>query len=261
LPDPVDLGDLAARSDDDLFALASEYGDRPELLEEILGELERRDEEAASAPDPLADVALESIGSGWLDKYEADYADRPDVLERIQAERDRRAEAIRQREAAVADELAALRAPRPAPAPAEELTPEQRRVEELVDAGRSWAQAYAEVYEVDEDELARQEHAAVIDAQRSHGETREQTIKRLYREYVDVAYLAAENATRGHMLSPAGRNGRIDPKSLFSGPAARARKYASGDLLEWFDANGRMTFTQFRTELFGHVEHRRGQGQ
>lgn len=252
LPAPVDLGDLAARSDDDLFGLFNEHADRPDVLETILAELERRDAEPDPV-DPLEGVVLENIGRGWLDYYEREHADNPSVVERVQAERDRRAEALRRREAAAAAELERDRAPRPAPAPPEDLTPEQRRVEELVDAGRSWQAAYAEVYDVDDTDLDRQDRVAAIDADRALGETREDTIRRLYREYVAVQYLAAEEATRGHMLNLEGRNNDIDPTSLFSGNAARARKYASGDLLEWFDEHGRMTYTQFRTEILGRA--------
>ncbi|MEU6858836.1 phage minor capsid protein [Glycomyces sp. NPDC046736] len=260
LPDPVNLEGLAARSDDDLFGLFSQYADRPDVLAPILAELERRDQAAAASPDPLEGINLEGLGERWLDHYAREHADRPDILDRITAERDRRAAALRQRATAAAAEVDTDRAPRPEPARPADLTPEQARVEDLVDAGKSWQQAYAEVYDLDDTDLDQQTRAAAIDAERALGETREDTIRRLYREYVHLAYLAAEDATRGHMLSPAGRNARIDPKTLFSGNAARARKYASADLLEWFDTNGRMTYTQYRTELFGHAEHRRGQG-
>jgi hypothetical protein len=61
----------------------------------------------------------------------------------------------------------------------------------------------------------------------------------------------AENATNGYMLGPAGKKAGIDPYSLFTGPQSRARKYASPELKEWFDQNGRPTVADLRASLLG----------
>ncbi|ADD43873.1 hypothetical protein [Stackebrandtia nassauensis] len=133
----------------------------------------------------------------------------------------------------------------------EELTPEQRRVEELVSQGWDWQDAYAEAHGVDADELDRQARAAEVDAHRYTGETRDEAVRRMYDEYVQVSYVAAEDATAGHMLSKAGRAADVNPLSLFSGTTARARKYASEDLLRWWSEHGRMTFTEYRAQVLG----------
>lgn len=133
----------------------------------------------------------------------------------------------------------------------EELTPEQWRVEELVAAGWDWQDAYAEAHNVDADELERQARAAEVDAHRRTGETRDEAVRRMYDEYVQVAYVAAEDATAGHMLSKAGRAADVDPLSLFSGTTARARKYASEDLLRWWADHGRMTYTEYKAQVLG----------
>lgn len=143
--------------------------------------------------------------------------------------------------------------PEPATDPAED--PRDLRIAELVSRGWEWREAYAEAYDLDADDLARQERAAAIDAQRTAGETREQTVRRLYAEWVDLTYLQAEAATNGHMLNPLGvRTAGVTVRSLFSGPAARAAKYASPELAEWWSENGgRRTYAEFRAEQLGRA--------
>lgn len=93
--------------------------------------------------------------------------------------------------------------------------------------------------------------AASID--RRGGETLDQAVRRHHEEWLDLSYLHAEQATRGHMLSPAGRNAKVDPRSLFTGTLARARAYASEELQRWWVDNPRMNRTQFRAQLLGRA--------
>jgi hypothetical protein len=67
-------------------------------------------------------------------------------------------------------------------------------------------------------------------------------------------YKAAEDATNGHMLNNTGRSMGVDPASLMTGSEARARKYASPELKEWFDQNGRPTYAEYLDEIRGHVQ-------
>jgi hypothetical protein len=89
--------------------------------------------------------------------------------------------------------------------------------------------------------------AAVID--RKPGETLDAAVRRYHDEWLDLSYLQAEQNTSGHMLSPEGKAARIDPRSLFTGPLTRARKYASEELLRWWADNPRLNRTQFRAQL------------
>ncbi|CAM3431670.1 hypothetical protein [Stackebrandtia soli] len=252
-PDALAGTDLESLSDGELFELFGQYADDETALAGIAAEMDRRDDDGTAdepAPDPLDGIALDGLGMAWLDKLATDHADRPDVVERIDAERARRAAAAQPTH------------PEPAPAPVEpepvdDLTPEQERVNELVAAGWDWQEAYAEAYSVDVDDLNRQARNTEVDAHRQGGETREDTVRRLYREHVDLQYVAAEDATRGHMLSAEGEAAGIDPASLFSGPTARARLYASEDLQRWWTENGRTTFTEFRAQLLGREADKR----
>ena len=74
---------------------------------------------------------------------------------------------------------------------------------------------------------------------------RKRALREDYELYVQAQFLAAEQDARGHLLSKAGKAAGVDPRSLFSGPIARARRYASEELLAFWDQHGRMTFTEF----------------
>lgn len=61
-------------------------------------------------------------------------------------------------------------------------------------------------------------------------------------------YWAAEEATRGALLNARGRAAGIDPESLFMGTWARARAYASEELLEHWETHPRLTYQDFETQ-------------
>jgi hypothetical protein len=71
---------------------------------------------------------------------------------------------------------------------------------------------------------------------------------------VHAAHERAESETRGHMLNAAGRAAGIHPRTLFTGPEARARKYASEELRNFWDDNGRMTIGEYRRHLASERE-------
>ncbi|MGH8875787.1 MAG: hypothetical protein ACRD0P_00325 [Stackebrandtia sp.] len=203
-----------------------------------------------SRPAPEPDTALDDTGTGPLGDLSAlsddelfalfsEHAADEDAVAAITAEMDRRDNPDADGDQDV-----------------KELTPEQSRVEELVSQGWDWQEAYAEAHNVDADELDRQARAAEVDAHRRTNETRDEAVRRMYDEYVHVSYVAAEDATAGHMLSKAGKTADIDPLSLFSGTTARARKYASEDLLRWFADNGRMTFGEYKAQVLGRESDR-----
>ena len=77
-----------------------------------------------------------------------------------------------------------------------------------------------------------------------------------------LRYLEAEQVTRGNLLNAAGKAAKIDPISLFSGTRARARKYASDELKQyWEDTGGRPTLTEFRAAMLGRRSDRRAAGR
>ena len=69
--------------------------------------------------------------------------------------------------------------------------------------------------------------------------------------YDDLLYAmhdAAEEATRGAMLSDLGKARGVSTLALFMGPAVRAHAYASEELREWWETNKRITFADFERQ-------------
>src|SRR5579859_2714121 len=89
--------------------------------------------------------------------------------------------------------------------------------------------------------------------QRERARRRRREAEQEYRDEVYRQWLAAEAATNGYMLNRAGQRGGIDERSLFTGPESRVRKYASPELIEWFQSHPRPT----RVSWFGSASARR----
>lgn len=99
--------------------------------------------------------------------------------------------------------------------------------------------------------------ALAAGVERRKGEPLNKAVARAHDEWIGVSYLRAEQATRGHMLSPAGKAAGIDPVTLFAGSTARARKYASEELQRWWADNPRLNRTQFRAQVLGRTSDRK----
>ncbi|MEV6526881.1 hypothetical protein AB0M43_33615 [Longispora sp. NPDC051575] len=240
-PAPMSDEQLAHLDDEQLaeeFSRATNTATPDEAyLEQILSEMDRREgigDQAVEQLDPLDGVALDELLDGELFDLYDEHAGNLDVVGRI------------------GDELARRDADAQAADPwldYDHHDPEQH-LDALLARGWDYREAYAEAYNLDPAELDRQERAAAVDAQRITGETREQTVRRLYDEWLGVQYLAAEDFARGHLLSKEGPAAAVDPLSLFSGTSARARKYASEDLKRfWDEQSPRQTFTEFKAAL------------
>lgn len=207
------------------------------------------DAAARRAADPLDGVDLEGMPDDDLFDLFSRLSSGATVDEstilRLADEMDRRDRVARQ---APADpEPSWLDGPQQQRFEFDDLTPEQLRIDELVERGYDYVDAYAEVHRLDAAALARQAAAGHVD--RRAGETLEQAVRRDYDEWVHVQWLAAEAGTSGNMLNAAGRAAGVDVVELFSGPVARARKYASEELLRWWAANGRLNFTEFKAQV------------
>lgn len=67
-----------------------------------------------------------------------------------------------------------------------------------------------------------------------------------YETHLETEYLAAEAATNGHMLSLDARLAGRTSRDLWSVNEATARSWASPEMLEYWDAHGRMTWTDWQ---------------
>lgn len=74
----------------------------------------------------------------------------------------------------------------------------------------------------------------------------------LYREQ---AHAAATTACNGHLLNREAVARGIDSYSLFIGSHARAERWASDELREWWQAHGRLTFAEFERQHLEVPEH------
>lgn len=203
--DPLDGVDLSKLSDDEVAELLGVHGDHDGAVEQILGELDRR-EAAANA-----------------------------AAARREADRERRERAKQQRE-------------------------EQQwaQFEQLLERGHDEESAVAEVFGRSVEQQRRDRAIASLRDQGYTGKGFDELARKAYRDHVYAQYLKAEDATRGHMVNPEGQARGIDPGALFSGPEARARRWASDELKEWWDENGRVTFEQYKNDLLGNAPGHRG---
>lgn len=135
------------------------------------------------------------------------------------------------------------------------------RFEELSNSGMDPLEAYAEAFGKNVEKLRVKDAIAQARANDYHGRNLEEVARDMQRDWAERAWHQAEDATRGHMLSheaemrnarDAATGGRtITAKSLFSGSDARARKWASKELLEWWEQNGRLTVDDFKQGMLG----------
>jgi hypothetical protein len=188
-------------------------------------------------------------------------------LDAILAQMDRRqahAEAVERAAAedqAAADEAAARRAAAEAeaaeapPADDPDMSPEEiaqwERFDELLAAGESEEEAAAQVFGRDVDQQKRDRAIAQLRAQGYVGRGFDELARKSFRDHIYQRYMDAEDACRGHLLTPAAQAAGIDPHELFTGPQARARKWASDELKEWWDQNGRITYDEWVAALLG----------
>lgn len=99
----------------------------------------------------------------------------------------------------------------------------------------------------------REESGRRADARKVRARERRQLREAEYQDEVYRQWLTAEAETNGYMLNKAGRAAGINERSLFTGPESRVAKYASRELLDYFDAHPRPT----RASWFGSAASRR----
>ena len=91
-------------------------------------------------------------------------------------------------------------------------------------------------------EMDRRERAA---RKAARERARRAAIRAEWELYQHAQYLAADAVCRGNLLSKAGLKAGVSEQSLWTGRATTARKYASEELNEFWDANPRLTVTEY----------------
>lgn len=120
-----------------------------------------------------------------------------------------------------------------------------------VDAGDDPETAYADVFGGDEGKLRQ---ASAVSSLRSNGYSGHgfrELAQDAFNQHLDESYADAESETGGVLVNAAGRARGIDGKSLFGGQESVARKYASRELLDYWQTHGRVTVDDFKAGLLG----------
>jgi hypothetical protein len=87
----------------------------------------------------------------------------------------------------------------------------------------------------------REESERKAGARKERARYRREHAESEHRDEVYRQWLHAEAQTKGYMLSREGKRAGIDERTLFTGPESRVRKYASPELIEYFEQHGRPT--------------------
>jgi len=96
------------------------------------------------------------------------------------------------------------------------------------------------------------------DARKARAKQRRQAAETEYRDEVYRQWLRAEAETNGFMLNKEGRARGIDERSLFTGPESRVVKYATPELIEFFESNPRPTRASWFGSARSRAEHLSG---
>lgn len=165
-----------------------------------------------------------------------------DVFDRLAGESDRRDTARAAARTAKQEKAAAV---------------EQRRAEHLdrlMSEGHDHESAVEKAYGIPVQKQRDQNALAQLRASGHDGAGLTAAARKAHTAETHSRYVAAEEATNGHMLNAAGKAAKVNPKSLFTGPESRARKYASPELAEFFDQHGRPSFDEYLAEVRGHMQ-------
>ncbi|MEV0236882.1 phage minor capsid protein [Nonomuraea sp. NPDC050786] len=239
--------DLDNRTDDELAALLGQWANDEAAVARITQVLERRDsdrerqrdtrvrEAVAGLPAEFANASDEQILD--LVRQFSDAGD-PVALEKLLAELDAREQ-------------------NPTWSWQADDTAEDRAVTDLIDDGADPLDAYALVYGLDPEVMRREESRQVAEQMRRPGETLDQVVRRLFDEWLETQFIAAERYTRGVLVNAAGRAAGIDGRTLLSGPQSRADRYASDELRAWWEQHPRMTLVEFRAQMLGRASDRK----
>ncbi|CAL9480496.1 hypothetical protein SUDANB99_03072 [Streptomyces sp. enrichment culture] len=231
--------DLVGLSDDQL---AARYTAAPLDQAATLAEAARRDLLSRLFPGGQLLADLSDVSDGDL-AWAMQYAE-PDELARIAAEMDRRETVELPAPSDKGDAVLDMLADRQALAAAMGPAPDPEDWGRLADDETFAAEAAALA-------AAHEEEGGDTDERRTI--TRREA-RALYEEYVLRQYLAAEEDCRGYLLNKKAAAAKIDPVSLFSGPARIAYARASDELKEWWAQHGRLTQAEFIEQVVGQPQ-------
>jgi len=78
-------------------------------------------------------------------------------------------------------------------------------------------------------------------------------MSRDFADYREAQIATALADTNGVLTNALGSVTGRSAEDLFSGPRAVAQRFASPELIEWWDTHGRMTITEYEAQWFASV--------
>jgi SPP1 gp7 family putative phage head morphogenesis protein len=226
------------------------------LLGNVAGAFQSAVDEAAAATGgadaAAAGVAdLSAASDADLAALLSDAAAQGDdaAMERVLGELDRR-DQVAAEERAAAEKKAASQAKRDAKAQALEAD-RNAQLDAAIARGEDPEVAYAEIWGKDLERVRIQSAMQKLRAAGYTGRNYEELCMSQFKEYADRAYLDAEKACRGRLVSRAAEKAGVNPRTLFTGQDVRARKYASEELLGYWQQYGRLTLHDFMAANLG----------
>lgn len=119
----------------------------------------------------------------------------------------------------------------------------------LVADGMSEVEAYAEAFDLDVEQVRREDAIARLRSQGYRGHGFEQLARAAYYDYLRGVVERAEQDCRGELLNRRAQQRGIHPIDLWASNPAYAYCWASEELREWWDTHGRVSFPVFREWL------------
>lgn len=122
------------------------------------------------------------------------------------------------------------------------------RVGQLIDEGYNPIEAESDVFGISMERLRRRDFIAKARADGHQGKGFDELLASVFKAMSDEQYLAAENATNGHMIKRQFA-GKVGERDLWRITEAQARKVMSDEMAAWFDQNGRLTKSALRESI------------
>jgi hypothetical protein len=134
---------------------------------------------------------------------------------------------------------------------AEGYTKQDAEYDRLLESGTDPEHAFEQAYGTSTEKQRREAATSALRAEGYTGHGFRELMQQKFNDMAADSYLDAERETRGFMLNAAGRSAGIDPRSLFTGPESRARKYASDELRGYWQERGRLTVDKLKANALG----------
>lgn len=202
-------------------------------------------------PGPVDDVSdLDELGARAAAAIEAEDFDLLDAI-------DAREQVVRAQIAAREARNAAARDKR-ARAAAAKRAEQEAEYDRLVAGGMDVESAWGTAFGISADQQRRQDAISRLRGDGHDGAGFDELSRNAYADVVHDEWLAAENELT--FLVRREYASDVDPRELWKVNETTARKWATPELLEWWDQHGRTTLDGFRAGLLGGTQSRTSGG-